>query len=160
MQEISQTCKPKNTLAIWDNLFKGAEIPKDQVQDVKEEAKHTVTNFVDMFMKKRRLMHQTEIPLSVIGKAKNYMHQFYLRNLVNKARVIDGNLPDYLKNFEPKSHQEELDTLKAMIENGEYSEAQEERLLNRVMKHINVGANEKVAKDLKYSGFIGTFNRL
>lgn len=43
---------------------------------------------------------------TVQGKAKDYMHTFYERNLINPSKAIDNNLPDYLLNFEVKNTEE------------------------------------------------------
>ena len=69
-------------------------------------------------------------------KAKDYMLDFYLRNMISKTKATGGfRLPSYLLNFEPTS----LDKTKELLEaykSGDYNLLLEEEQLNKLCRSI------------------------
>lgn len=74
--------------------------------------------------------------------AKEYMFDFYMRNLVNKNTTRTVSLPSYLLNFSP-TDQSENEKLMEFFKSGDYDLKQEEILLDKLRKSIRQNEVDK-----------------
>ena len=143
-------------------MLSEAKDKTEAAEDIESEVKKVLGSYLGKYMKKRRMKRQADLPMSVTGKAKNYMYQFYLRNMVNPSRSIDCDLPSYLRNFEATNQKRELALLKEIFDSGDYSPNQEEKVLKKLLKHVQYGTLNEDAdfeQQMRYSGLVGVFNR-
>jgi hypothetical protein len=87
------------------------------------------------------------------------MTTYFLRNLINKAKAIDGNLPDYLVPFQPRDLEKEAKELIEIFRSGDYSMAHEQHVLDEVTKKIGNVSVDKIEELLRYSGLVGVMNK-